>query len=198
MRRFFLVLISITTFICLFSCKGNNQSSNEVQIEDTLWNDKVQDTFYGVKLGEPSYKIINALETNGFFIDKDISTESELHFQKNNPRYFTFGGFVWTYLDVIINNKKFVGIAFWSPYKERNSALDSYNTLVRTLSNKYQLTNVEYKDSTTFGLKAIYGRNKTLGLITCNEYESVGHEKWIQAALLYTLIQHKDSVSSEL
>lgn len=188
MRNYFLILLTIIPFIFLSSCDRKKVTVNGDPILDTVWNDKVQDTFYGVKLGEPKNKIINALEANGFTFLKEVSTKSLLHFEKEDEYFFTFGGFNWQCLNIGITNNKFTAIKFYYPHKELSSSMNDYNELVNTLSKKYGITDDDNYDSTIYGLKRIFGRNNVRCTIACNEYESLSNKRWYSAWLIYLVI----------
>ena len=73
---FFGVLLGV----CLCSCSSNKTASNTEEL-DTVWNEKVQNSFYDLKLGTPTSveQIVNSLEKHGFYFIKEYSTDESLH-----------------------------------------------------------------------------------------------------------------------
>ena len=65
---FFGVLLGV----CLCSCSSKKTASNTEEL-DTVWNEKVQNSFYDLKLGTPTSveQIVNSLEKQGFYFVKE-------------------------------------------------------------------------------------------------------------------------------
>ena len=73
--------MSLITGIVFNSCNSNKTTSNKEEL-DTVWNEKVQNSFYDLKLGTPTSveQIVNSLEKHGFYFIKEYSTDESLHF----------------------------------------------------------------------------------------------------------------------
>lgn len=59
--------------VCLCSCNSNKTASNTEEL-DTVWNEKVQNSFYDLKLGTPTSveQIVNSLENRDSILSKNI------------------------------------------------------------------------------------------------------------------------------
>lgn len=81
---------------------------------DTVWNEKVQNSFYDLKLGTPTSveQIVNSLEKHGFYFVKEYSTDELLHFGTRQSRYFSFGGLSWEVLDIYRKGDVLQAVAF--------------------------------------------------------------------------------------
>lgn len=73
MRCKILVLSCLLIWISFISCNNNKTASNKEEL-DTVWNEKVQDSFYGLKLGSPASveQIAQVLGEHGFYLKKRI------------------------------------------------------------------------------------------------------------------------------
>ena len=86
-------MICLFVGIALNSCNSNKTISSKEQL-DTVWNDKVQDSFYGLVWGNtiPLTVIVKTLENQGFYYERQYSSGEYLCFRAQQSRYFTFGG----------------------------------------------------------------------------------------------------------
>lgn len=70
----FLVLCMLGLLV-VASCNNNKQTSSNGEKLDTVWNEKVQDTFYGLRLGDSLdvNTIVATLEAMVFGLMKNIA-----------------------------------------------------------------------------------------------------------------------------
>lgn len=101
MKSKIFILFCLLIEISFISCNSNKTASNTEEL-DTVWNEKVQNSFYDLKLGTPTSveQIVNSLEKHGFYFIKEYSTDESLHFRFHESQYFTFGGLTWEMLDI--------------------------------------------------------------------------------------------------
>lgn len=94
-------MICLLVGIAFISCNSNKTISSKEQL-DTVWNDKVQDSFYGLVLGNtiPLAVIVKTLENQGFYYERQYSSGENLCFRAQQCRYFTFGGLTWEMLNI--------------------------------------------------------------------------------------------------
>lgn len=76
MKNKMFILICLLVGIAFNSCNSNKTISSKEQL-DTVWNDKVQDSFYGLVLGNtiPLAVIVKTLENQGFYYEGNIVLE---------------------------------------------------------------------------------------------------------------------------
>lgn len=105
-----IIIMSLITGIIFNSCNSNKTTSNKEEL-DTVWNEKVQNSFYDLKLGTPTSveQIVNSLEKHGFYFIKEYSTDESLHFRFHESQYFTFGGLTW---EIKVNHEIMFKISF--------------------------------------------------------------------------------------
>ena len=184
-RNNIFLLSVISCIFFLVACGNKANKGSEQEGLDTLWNAKVQDTFYGATFGEPTDNVISQLEAQGFSLQEDISTDALLHFRPQNCNVFTFGDMSWQMLDVFTSNKVFTGIRFMNAYVDKASAEAEYDTTEGALASKYRLTNKTPKDTTIYNRKLIFGRNNVIAVIRCFRYETISHNIMIANSLEY-------------
>ena len=116
---------------------------------------------------------------------------------------FSFGGLAWDYLRAVFsgdgakNNGKFNAIQFCRAYKTKEAALRDFNSVMNALSQKYTLTSINSKDTSTYKLYIGQTRNNQIISVGCYSYESIVHERWIGIELSYSDNSY-DKVSDEL
>ncbi len=199
--RFFFIISIISMIIGGTACKGmgnKNTSSDDSTKVDTLWNAKVQDTFFDTKFGASREEVIKNFAKHGFTLDKSLSTDASLAFDYNKSQYYTFGGMIWEILDVYLTDGKFSEIRFYAPQKDKAAAISRYEKIADELSKKYKLTNIEPEDTITFGIKKVFCKSGINSRIRCYRYESVGKEIFYTAELRYEDTNIKNKVSDEL
>ena len=157
-----IIIMSLITGIIFNSCNSNKTTSNKEEL-DTVWNEKVQNSFYDLKLGTPTSveQIVNSLEKHGFYFIKEYSTDESLHFRFHESQYFTFGGLTW-------------------------EMLDNYNYIKDAIENKYLPTSVQPKDTTIYEKTLYFGRNNVRAAVSCYRYETVTKKIMIGTELSYS------------
>lgn len=192
---FFCLLLGI----CLCSCNSNKTTSNKEEL-DTVWNEKVQDTFYGLTLGTPASveQIVKVLADHDFYFIKEYSSDRLLHFRFRQSQYFTFGGLNWEMLDIQRTNNIFTGIAFMNSSLDKASSLSGYNSLKKKVDTKYSPTEVLSKDTTIYAQTRYFGKNNVGATISCFRYETVEKEIAIGTTLSYWTQKNIKPANDEL
>lgn len=170
--------------LCMFgllvvaSCSNNKQTSSNGGELDTVWNEKVQDTFYGLRLGDSLNvnTIVAILESHGFWFVEKYSSEVYLHFKSRQSQYFSFGGLGFEMLDIKRNNGLLTAVVFVNSSNDKASSLDGYSGIKNRMDSKYSPTSVTLNDSTVYAVTRYYGKNKVCAVVSCFRYESVGKE----------------------
>ncbi len=185
------IAICLLIGICLNSC------NNKPKI---VWNDKVQDTFFGMTLGDPvdADFVIKNMRSKGFCFNYTYSTNTLLHFRNRDSEYFSFGGLSWAMLDISIDNGILTGIRFMNSSTDKASALSDYNDIKDALEAKYSATPVTPKDTTIYAQTTFCGRNNTYASVSCYRYESVSKHILICTQILYETDKGKEKVNEEL
>lgn len=95
MKNKIFVIFCLLLAIGMNSC-GNKQTTSGKDKLDTVWNERVQDTFYGLVLGKEASvdKIVTTLESHGFYWNKQYSTDELLHFDHAKVNIFLLVGLV--------------------------------------------------------------------------------------------------------
>ena len=164
---FFGVLLGV----CLCSCSSNKTASNTEEL-DTVWNEKVQNSFYDLKLGTPTSveQIVNSLEKHGFYFIKEYSTDESLHFSFRESQYFTFGGLSWEMLDIYRKGDVLQAVSFSNCSLDKAESIQDYNNIKNAIENKYLPTSVQPKDTTTYEQTLYFGRNNVRAVVSCYRY----------------------------
>ena len=196
---FIIVLLSITIGSTSCKWKVKNNSSNEDSTKvDTLWNAKVQDTFFDTKFGASKEEIIRNFAKHGFRLDKQYSEKDFLIFYHIPKNRFDFGGMIWEKLDVFLTNGKFQSIRFYTPTKDKATAISVFNEIVDVVSEKYKLTTIEPEDTIIYGKKRAYCKSGVIAWIDCYRYESLGKSIYYTTELGYGDTNITEEVSDEL
>lgn len=182
------------------SCNSNKQTSSNGEKLDMVWNEKVQDTFYGLRLGDSLdvNTIVATLESYGFWFNERYSSEDYLHFRSQQSQYFSFGGLGFEMLDVVRDNGVLTKVRFMNCSKDKASSLDVYNGIKNTVETKYSPTSINPKDTTVYALTRYYGKNKVYAEVSCFRYESAGKEILIGTQLVYLKPNALEGPSDEL
>ena len=192
---FFGVLLGI----CLCSCSSNKTGSNTKEL-DTVWNEKVQNSFYDLKLGTPTSveQIVNSLGKHGFYFVKEYSTDELLHFGTRQSRYFSFGGLSWEVLDIYRKGDVLQAVAFKNSSLDKAESIQDYNNIKNTIENKYLPTSVQPKDTTTYAQTRYFGRNNIGATVSCYRYETVENKIMIGTTLTYWTMKKIKPANDEL
>lgn len=180
---FFGVLLGV----CLCSCSSNKTASNTEEL-DTVWNEKVQNSFYDLKLGAPASveQIVNSLKKHGFYFIKECSTDESLHFRFLESQYFTFGGLTWEMLDIYREGDVLQAVYFRNSSLDKAESIQNYNYIKDAIENKYLPTSVQPKDTTIYEKTLYFGRNNVRAAVSCYRYETVTKKIMIGTSLSYS------------
>lgn len=195
----------LVLFFCLLfgfnlcSCNGNKTTS-KAEALDTIWNEKIQDTFYGLKLGIPYSieDIVQTLENHGFYWNKEYSSDNQLCFGSHQRQIFSFGGLNWEMLYVARSNNIFTGIAFMNSSLDKITSLNNYNSVKKEVDAKYSPTEVLLKDTTTYARVCYFGKNDIGATISCFRYEAVSKKIMIGTTLSYWTQKNIKPANDEL
>lgn len=147
MKRLFL-LFAISLFFA--SCFNTNEEGTKEQEEYTQGNTKkeatkeleeeqyIQDNFCGVKFGANKAEVITQFERNGFYLDEQGSSKTQLVFDYKQ-KYFLFEEGYWNFLSIGFNFNQFWGITFVYNTTYKEEAINNFNNVVSSLSSKYKM-----------------------------------------------------------
>lgn len=182
-----IIIMSLITGIIFNSCKSNKTTSNKEEL-DTVWNEKVQNSFYDLKLGTPTSveQIVNSLEKHGFYFIKEYSTDESLHFRFHESQYFTFGGLTWEMLDIYREGDVLQAVYFRNSSLDKAESIQNYNYIKDAIENKYLPTSVQPKDTTIYEKTLYFGRNNVRAAVSCYRYETVTKKIMIGTELSYS------------
>lgn len=182
-----IIIMSLITGIVFNSCNSNKTTSNKEEL-DTVWNEKVQNSFYDLKLGTPTSveQIVNSLEKHGFYFIKEYSTDESLHFRFLESQYFTFGGLTWEMLDIYREGDVLQTVYFRNSSLDKAESIQNYNYIKDAIENKYLPTSVQPKDTTIYEKTLYFGRNNVRAAVSCYRYETVTKKIMIGTELSYS------------
>lgn len=194
-----IIIMSLITGIVFNSCNSNKTTSNKEEL-DTVWNEKVQNSFYDLKLGTPTSveQIVNSLEKHGFYFFKEYSTDESLHFSFRKSQYFTFGGLSWEMLDIYRKGDVLQAVSFSNCSLDKAESIQGYNNIKNAIENKYLPTSVQPKDTTTYEKTLYFGRNNVGATISCFRYETVSKKIMISTTLSYWTMKNIKPANDEL
>lgn len=182
-----IIIMSLITGIIFNSCNSNKTTSYKEEL-DTVWNEKVQNSFYDLKLGTPTSveQIVNSLEKQGFYFVKEYSTDELLHFRFRQSQYFTFGGLTWEMLDIYREGDVLQAVYFRNSSLDKAESIQNYNYIKDAIENKYLPTSVQPKDTTIYEKTLYFGRNNVRAAVSCYRYETVTKKIMIGTELSYS------------
>lgn len=182
-----IIIMSLITGIVFNSCNSNKTTSNKEEL-DTVWNEKVQNSFYDLNLGTPTSveQIVNSLEKQGFYFIKEYSTDESLHFRFLESQYFTFGGLTWEMLDIYREGDVLQAVYFRNSSLDKAESIQNYNYIKDAIENKYLPTSVQPKDTTIYEKTLYFGRNNVRAAVSCYRYETVTKKIMIGTELSYS------------
>lgn len=195
-----LFLISMFGLFVVASCNSNKQTNSNGEKLDMVWNEKVQDTFYVLRLDDSLdvNTIVATLESHGFWFNERYSSEDCLRFRSQQSEYFTFGGLGFEMLDIFRNDGILTGVRFMNSSKDKSSSLHVYSGIKNTMDSKCSPTSVTLNDTTVYAVTRYYGKNKVCATVSCFRYESVGKEILIGTKLEYFKLNALGGPSDEL
>lgn len=187
MKSKIFILFCLLIEISFISCNSNKTASNTEEL-DTVWNEKVQNSFYDLKLGTPTSveQIVNSLEKQGFYFVKKYSTDELLHFRFRQSQYFTFGGLTWEMLDIYREGDVLQAVYFRNSSLDKAESIQNYNYIKDAIENKYLPTSVQPKDTTIYEKTLYFGRNNVRAAVSCYRYETVTKKIMIGTELSYS------------
>lgn len=189
------------------ACTNNNQSaidSSETKTRKIFeYNDKIQNTFFGVPFGSSKDEVVTGFAKHGFYEDY-YSTNDRLSFKKKDGgrhgitmNAFSFGGMNWKQLNVYLSNNQFNSIEFTKGHKTKESALECFDYVLSEVSAKYHLFESPVDDTTSYKRYVGLTKDDQWIIVHCYSYESVSHERYIGVTLAYG-DNNFDNVSDEL
>lgn len=187
MKSKIFILFCLLIEISFISCNSNKTASNTEEL-DTVWNEKVQNSFYDLKLGTPTSveQIVNSLEKHGFYFIKEYSTDESLHFRFHESQYFTFGGLTWEMLDIYREGDVLQAVYFRNSSLDKAESIQNYNYIKDAIENKYLPTSVQPKETTIYEKTLYFGRNNVRAAVSCYRYETVTKKIMIGTELSYS------------
>lgn len=199
MKSKIFILFCLLIEISFISCNSNKTASNTEEL-DTVWNEKVQNSFYDLKLGTPTSveQIVNSLEKQGFYFVKEYSTDELLHFRFRQSQYFTFGGLTWEMLDIYREGDVLQAVFFRNSSLDKTESIQNYNYIKDAIENKYLPTSVQPKDTTIYEKTLYFGRNNVGATISCFRYETVSKKIMISTTLSYWTMKNIKPANDEL
>lgn len=199
MKSKIFILFCLLIEISFISCNSNKTASNTEEL-DTVWNEKVQNSFYDLKLGTPTSveQIVNSLEKQGFYFIKEYSTDESLHFRFLESQYFTFGGLTWEMLDIYREGDVLEAVSFRNSSLDKAESIQNYNYIKDAIENKYLPTSVQPKDTTIYEKTLYFGRNNVGATISCFRYETVSKKIMISTTLSYWTMKNIKPANDEL
>lgn len=199
MKNKIFVIFCLLLAIGMNSC-GNKQTTSGKDKLDTVWNERVQDTFYGLVLGKEASvdKIVTTLESHGFYWTKQYSTDELLHFRSRQSQYFSFGGLSWQMLDVERTNNILSAVRFMNSGLDKAAALSTYKNIKIAMEAKYSPSAIATTDTTIYAETYYLGRNKVYSTLSCFRYEAVEKKIMIGTRLVYWTKKGKKASNDEL
>lgn len=199
--KFLSMMLIIAITLCIFSCGNNNtksdNESDKSQNDTIIYNDNIQDTFFGTTFGASKDTLIKNFNKHKLVTDERLCTDWYIPFVNYNTEFVSFGGINWDCIDVSFSNDKFYSIQFYNTYKDKSSALDNYSNLLYTISSKYNMTETTPSDTTIYKESIGYSKSNKRVIISCERYESRGHQIWQGVFLTYSDFTYYE-VSNEL
>ena len=189
------IILFVTFNLIMPSC--NSKNSNNQSSLDTIWNEHIQDEFFGVHFGATKKELLNNFAQHGIICDYNLSTITSLSMVSNQGKYFSFGDINWNGLNVYFNKNKFYSIQFYCSFKDKQTAMHMYENLKSMLSQKYKFTEMPpSQDSTLYERAIALGKNQDRMGLACTHRESVGNEMWYYVFLEYQTLAPID-ISSD-
>lgn len=179
-----IIFVATLSLSAMTACKSNN-NNNQTAL-DTVWNESIQDEFFGVHFGATKKELLNKFAKHGIICNDNVSTNTSLSMLSNQGKYISFGDINWNGLNVYFNKNKFNSIQFYCSFKDKQEALHLYEKLKSMLSQKYKFTEMPpSQDSILYERAIALGKNQNRMGLFCRHYESVGNEMWYGVFLEY-------------
>lgn len=190
-----IIFVAILSLSAMTSCKSNN-NNNQTAL-DTVWNESIQDEFFGVHFGATKKELVNKFAQHGIICNYNLSTITSLSMVSNQGKYFSFGDINWNGVNVYFIKNKFNSIQFYCSFKDKQEAMHMYENLKSMLSQKYKFTEIPpSQDSTSYERTIALGKNQNSMDLVYIHSESVGYEMWYYVFLYYQTLAPID-ISSD-
>ena len=120
-----------------------DDSENQTAEQDTLWNKKIRNEFYGSHFGESSEVVMG----NFYMIDSGLeptyADDSTIVWEKQPGDEFRFAGYSWTQLQYQFKDDRLYGVRFLNFRDDRQEALDELKTILKDMSKDYKMMDVK-------------------------------------------------------
>ena len=190
-----IIFAAILSLSAMTSCKSNNKN-NQTAL-DTVWNESIQDEFFGVHFGATKKELLNNFAQHGIICNYNLGTNTSLSMVSNQGKYFSFGDINWNGVNVYFIKNKFNSIQFYCSFKDKQEAMHMYENLKSMLSQKYKFTEIPpSQDSTSYERTIALGKNQNSMDLVYIHSESVGYEMWYYVFLYYQTLAPID-ISSD-
>ena len=139
---------SIRLFICallalsVWSCSKGQQ-------EQAGLNEKIQDTFMGARFGDSIETVIRKFSENDLVPGISCTTRSFVPFHSNFG-LFSFGDMSWKCVNTYYVNGKLSAISFYTPFKSKEAAKQTYEDIKSAVQKKYKLEMYEPTDTLVY------------------------------------------------
>lgn len=160
------IIFLIIGYLCLVSC-GKDE---ETEVE---YNEKIQDTFFGVKFGANKEDVVNGFAKDSIILINENATEV-LTFHKSWEDFINFGGLPWDFVNVHFDENKFYQIIFCYSLDLKNTemTLNHFNEVLSIVSEKYVLYEMPIQNEKTYKDYRGFSKNGKLIMILCGEFEN--------------------------
>lgn len=147
------LIYAIIFSIGFLSCNKENKTSYKDSFDidtiyktrtiihnDTAWNDRIQDSFWGITFGEYKRPIIKKMESKGFYQDTSYSiVNNPIRFKKKTGERFDFENLKWQYLITYYAEGELCEIDFLNKYKTSEDAINDFEQIISTIGGKYNI-----------------------------------------------------------
>jgi len=191
MKHLFSFTAVMACLIIMFNaCSYNNKhTSHKTNNPDPpiIYNDSIQSKFFGFSFGDSPQEVTKILRSVGLYTTDKIIPDGRLAFTPQYPQdNFSFGGYGWNHLYPCFSNNRLFAIQFLSAYKTKEGAASCYNSVLNSLSNKYNMQQELPSDTMTYGIYIGKTNNNQRVGIMYYRYESTGHQMWYGTELFYS------------
>ena len=168
------ILILIVASLCLFSFTTNKETKQEnenKQQQEFIYSKNIQDTFFGVKFGASHEEVKKAFAEQGLYLSDINTREDKLAFVNRNKK-ISFGGGEWNYVIVSFSKGKFYLITFQYATKYKETALETFDAVLPSLSSKYNMNKQPIEDENIYKDYRANSKDGKLVFLYCHRAES--------------------------
>ena len=168
----------------LVSCDSKTalNSSDEKKL-DTLWNEDVQNSFFGISFGASQGEAKESLKRNRLLV-QEINDNCIQCFPVMSDQ-ISYGGISWEYFFAHFCNGKLYMVVFQSAFSEKEEAIEQYTYARKQMSAKYKVMDVPLRDSTEIARSGIYSKTSRKAGIVCDAGYSDNHVFYYYTELVY-------------